>query len=189
MVEGTVVRDLRRDRMQTTYDRIRAAVQHAKRRNQWESLAELVRDILDRKVAAFRRSGEDDPNAEYVRPPTVRTVLGWARTFGLVAEDGDGHVEITDKGRRALQSEEDFALHVKASVKSHLDNQGLPFADLIEIIDAIALPDAPDAETLAERVAKRQPRPDLSAAELRALLFMLARCGALERRVKVFYGK
>jgi len=175
--------------MQSTYDRIQAAVQHAKRRGHWPTLGDLVEDILAREVPAFRRSAEDDPNVEYVQPATVRTVLGWARKFELIAKNGDGQFTISEKGRRAVQSDDDFALHVKAAAKTYLDENRLPLADLLDVIDAIGLPDVPDAETIAERVFARKPSPDLSAAELRTLLFMLARCGALKRRVKVLYGR
>ena len=68
--------------MATTYDRLRAGLQHAKRRKNWGSLHDLVQDILDRKVAAFRRSGDSTGREEYLQAPTVRTILNWGRTFG-----------------------------------------------------------------------------------------------------------
>ena len=174
--------------MATTYDRIRAAVNHANRRNQWESLTVLAKHIVDSKVAAFRRSAEDDPKEEYVRPQTVRGVLVWARTFGLIEEDTDGKVNIASKGQKSLASDKDFALHIRAAAINYLDDCKLPFADLKSIIDGIVLPEAPDAETIADKVAKQQPSAEISAADLRAVLFMLGRCGALTRRVRVFYG-
>jgi len=174
--------------MATTYERIRAAVHHASRRAQWDSLTTLAQDIIDRKVAAFRRSAANDPKQVYVRLPTVRGVVIWARTFGLIEEDGNGQVRITTKGERSLSTDKDFALHIRAAAINYLDDVKLPFVDLKTVIDGIVLPEVPDAETLAERVAKRQPAPEISVADLRAVLFMLGKCGALSRKIRVFYG-
>lgn len=174
--------------MATTYERIKAAVHHADHRAHWASVSALAQDIIDHKVPAFRRSSVNDPKQVYVRLPTVRGVVIWARTFGLIEEDKAEQVSITGKGRRSLDTDKDFALHIRAGVINYLDDVKLSFADLKTIIDAIVLPEVPDAETIAERVARRQPAADISVASLRAVLFMLGKCGALSRKVRVFYG-
>jgi len=176
--------------MSTTYDRVRAGLQHAKRRQSWASLTELITDILERKSPAFRRSGDGTDRAAYLRPAAIRTVLRWATTFGLLEEDNEGAIRLTDKGLVAAESDDEaFARQIRAAVKSYLESHGLPLDVVLELIDGIMLPDVPDAERIADRAAQRQPPPDLSNAELRTLLFMLSCAAGLDRRVRVFYGR
>jgi len=175
--------------MPTTYDRLRAGLQHAKRRKRWASLTDLTADILDRKPSAFRRrSGAAADPANYLQDPAIRTILKWAGTFGLLEENDEGAVRLTETGLAALASDDAFARQIRAAVKSYLESRGLPMEVILELINGIALPDVPDAETIADAAAKRQPPTDLLNSELRTLLFMLSCAAGLDRKVKVFYG-
>ena len=176
--------------MSTTYERMRAGLQHAKRRRSWASITELITNIQESRSPAFRRSSDGTDRGIPLKPASIRSALKWGITFGLLEEDSEGTVRLTDKGWTAAESDDDgFARQIRAAVKSHFENHGLPLDVVLELIDGITLPDVPDAETIANRAARRQPPPDLSNAELRTLLFMLSRATGLDRRVKVFYGR
>jgi hypothetical protein len=171
--------------MSTTYDRVRAGIHHAKRRREWESLNQLAADILERKVPAFRRASA--LTDEYFKLPSIRSTLVWGRAFGLLEEDEDGKVRVTEKGLTSIESDDAFARQLRASIKSHLEENGLPFESVLKIIDEIELPDVPDGATISDESERLEPVPNLKEGELRTLLFMLSCAGGLGREVKVIY--
>jgi len=174
--------------MPTTFDRVRAGLQHAKRRKSWGSLTELASDILERKVMAFRRSGDGSAKDDFLKISSIRSTLAWGRAFGLLAENDEGNVWLTDKGQSALESDDSFARQIRASIKSYLENHGLPLDAILKIIEGIALPEVPDGKTIGVKSEALQPAPDVGEDELRTLLFMLSCSGGLEREIRVFYG-
>lgn len=172
--------------MATTYERIRSALRTAGREESWASMRALSSDIRKRKLVAFRLRGDGSSIEDYMSEPSTRRMLILMRDFGLLQEHPDGDVSITGKGRKALESNESYALQIKSSVKTYLYKNGLPFADIVAMIKKIKLPAVPNASTIYENIP--DPKPGISSSSLRKLLFLLSLAGGLNRSVRVHYS-
>ena len=172
--------------MATTYERIRSALRTAGREDSWASLQTLSSDIRKRKLVAFRLRGDGSSIEDYMSEPSTRRLLVLMRDFELLKEHADGRVSITVKGRKALGSDDSYALQIKSSVKTYLFKKGLPFADIVALIKKIKLPAVPNAETIYENIPN--PKPAIDSDSLRKLLFLLSSAGGLSRSVRVHYA-
>lgn len=173
--------------MANTYDRLKVVLRHSNRSSSWPSAQDLATDIRRRRLAPFRIRGDGSATEDYMQEPSIRKLVRLAIDLGLIEEDGDSSLVITQRGKTALENDDTFARQIRSSAKTYLDHCSLPFEQILDVINKVRLPDVPDAKTIYDHVARLSPRPEIDEASLTTLLYLLYCANGLARKVRAHY--
>jgi len=109
--------------------------------------------------------------------------------LNLITIQNGGRVSVTTEVAQAnaAKDADRFDLFVQSSIKTKLADSGVKIVDINGAIRAIRPPLAPDAKTIYDRLAKRNPPPTMKFDMFRQLLYLYACAGGIKRAVRVHY--
>jgi hypothetical protein len=158
------------------------------RRKTPASRSQIAKAIRSRKPKEMRVRGDGSADDHYMSEQSISNLLSLMAKHGLLVINDDGKVSVSTDGQKAAESEKMFELVLQSSIKTKLAEANTPLEDIDEEIRTISLPLAPDAETIYDRMANRNPAPTISYGEFRRLLYLFACAKGIDRLVRVHYS-
>lgn len=131
--------------------------------------------------------GDGSADEHYMSEGSISNLLTLMAKHDLLVIRDDGKVSVSGEGQRAAADPDVFDLVMQSSIKTKLADSNVPLEAIDEEIRAITLPLAPDAETIYDRLANRNPAPTITLGEFRRLLFLFACANGIRRYVRVHY--
>ena len=173
--------------MATTYARIKVALRQAERQA-WSDLDVLSHEIRSRKLRAFRMRGDGSSIDNHMSEASITNILRLMIDLELLETRADSTISISLRGKRCLSSDDTFDQLIVSSINSLLDSKRLPMSTVMDVIEAIKLPNVPDAATIYSDLPKSEREASgITEMEFRRLLFLYANAKGIDRKQRVHY--
>ncbi|MFA8436446.1 MAG: hypothetical protein ACEPOZ_18205 [Marinifilaceae bacterium] len=173
--------------MATTFSRLKKLTEIANRQNQWSSKFSLATTIQEEKTYEFKTSGTGNEAKDYMKADTLKRLTNLAIDLDLLEQDRiSKEVHVSEMGKKAILSNENYKQHIKMSVQNYLKTKKVPIDTILESAEKIKLPKLPDISTIHESLENRNL---ISEKQLRTAMYLYALADGIERKSKVIYVK
>ena len=174
--------------MGTTYSRIYTILQKSKIEKGWFEIDDFANSLKKRKLKDFKVRGEGNSIDDYMKKESIKKLINLMESLSLVKYNSDKtKMSLSEKGKRCLNSEEQYKLDIRSSIKSLLENKdNLPaFSEISNTIQSIKLPNIPDTDTIYEHLKNKE---QINLEILRRLLFLFACADGIVRKTSCYYA-
>lgn len=171
--------------MATTFKRIKTLIEFSKNNSVWNSDNILASELIQTKNKDFKTSGNGFKEKDYMKMDTLKKLIGYTIELDLLEKTGQGdELRITDKGKKALLSDDTYKKQITSSVKNYLDTKRVPLTEILDTVDNIKLPELPDITTIYNNLKNKS---QITEKELKKAMFLLSLSEGIDRKIKVVY--
>jgi len=171
--------------MATTFKKIKTLIEFSKNNNVWNSDNTLAEKLIETRNRDFKTSGNGFKERDYMKMKTLKKLISFSIELELLEKTGHGdELRITDKGEKALLSEDSYKEQITSSVKNYLDSKRVPLTEIMDTVDKIKLPELPDITTIYNNL---KDKSQITEKELRKAMFLLALSEGVDRKIRVIY--